>query len=156
VSADGRLADVVRTRIAPFLLPKVLHFESAREFMFRTVSQIMINYRGGPLSEGSAGHVHGGDRMPWAKVGSTDNHVPLASPTWQVHVYGAAGQELSRWCQSHAMALHRFDWSPEHDKAGFAKDATYLVRPDTYVALADTSGSPAAIERYFSQRQLRA
>ena len=93
--------------------------------------------------------------MPWAKVGSTDNFAPLVSPTWQVHVYGAATAELNQWCQSHETALHRFDWSPEHEKAGFARDALYLVRPDTYVALADASGSPAAIERYLSQRQLR-
>ena len=44
-------------------------FESAREFLFRTVSQITLNYRGGPLSQGAAGEVHGGDRLPWAPVG---------------------------------------------------------------------------------------
>jgi hypothetical protein len=34
-----------------------------REWVFRTVSQIMINYRRGPISSGEAGDVHGGDRL---------------------------------------------------------------------------------------------
>src|ERR1700675_3378853 len=63
VTAQGRIADIVRTRVAPLLIPSVLAFEPAREFMFRTVSQIMLNYRNSPLSRGSAGRVQGGDRL---------------------------------------------------------------------------------------------
>ena len=155
VSADGRLAEMVRTRIAPVLLPKVIGFEFAREFLFRTVSQIMLNYRDGPLSEGSAGQVHGGDRLPWAAGSASDNFAPLAGPTWQVHVYGAASPELATWCYGHDLPLHRFEWSPEHEKAGLARDALYLVRPDTYVALAHPTGSALALDRFFAQRQLR-
>ena len=29
------------------------------------------------------------------------------------------------------------------------RNALYLLRPDTYVALADASGSPSALESYF-------
>ena len=64
-TADGWLADILRTRIVPFAMPKLTAFEAVREYMFRTVSQITLNYRGGPLSKGAAGHVHGGDRLPW-------------------------------------------------------------------------------------------
>jgi len=154
-TADGRLAELVRTRIAPVIMPRLIGFDFAREFLFRTVSQIMLNYRDGPLSEGSAGHVHGGDRLPWAPTASGDNFIPLADPVWQVHVYGAAKSDLSTWCSTHEVPLHRFDWCAEHEKAGLARDAVYLVRPDTYVALADSTGSPRAIEDYFSQRPLR-
>ena len=154
-TADGRLAEVVRTRIAPVIMPRLIGFEFAREFLFRTVSQIMLNYRDGPLSEGTAGHVHGGDRLPWAPKGSKDNFIPLAEPVWQVHVYGTANSDLSTWCSTHELALHQFDWGPEHEKAGLHRDAMYLIRPDTYVALADAAGSPSAIESYCSQRHLR-
>jgi 2-polyprenyl-6-methoxyphenol hydroxylase-like FAD-dependent oxidoreductase len=41
-SAEGRLADVLRTRVAPLVLPMLAQFESAREFLFRTVSQITV------------------------------------------------------------------------------------------------------------------
>ena len=55
VTAEGRIADIVRTRIAPVLIPWIARFETAREYLFRTVSQISLNYRGGPLSQGAAG-----------------------------------------------------------------------------------------------------
>ena len=153
-TADGRLADVVRTRIAPLIMPRLVGIEAVREFMFRTVSQITLNYREGPLSTGSAGHVHGGDRLPWAQSQGGDNFTPLANPEWQVHVYGAPRLELTSWCHDHNLPLHRFDWTAAHESAGFARDASYLVRPDTYVALADPTGSAESLERYFKQHQL--
>jgi len=55
-TAEGRIADILRTRVAPVLFPKVIAFEAVREYIFRTVSQITLNYRGCPLSTGSAGH----------------------------------------------------------------------------------------------------
>jgi hypothetical protein len=69
------------------------------------------------------------------------NFEPLAAMTWQVHVYGSAGAELTGWCACHDVPLHVFDWRPEHEAAGLARDAIYLLRPDTYVALADASGA---------------
>ena len=154
-TADGWLADIVRTRIAPLILPRLIGIEAVREFMFRTVSQITLNYRDGPLSSGSAGHVHGGDRLPWARQEGGDNFTPLAEPVWQVHVYGAARPELTNWCHEHSLPLHRFDWTACHETAGLARDAAYLVRPDTYVALADPTGSAEVLERYFKQHNLR-
>src|SRR6266849_6092447 len=68
VTAQGRIADILRTRVAPVLFPRVISFEVVREYIFRTVSQITLNYRGCPLSAGSAGHVHGGDRLPWVSI----------------------------------------------------------------------------------------
>jgi 2-polyprenyl-6-methoxyphenol hydroxylase-like FAD-dependent oxidoreductase len=77
VTAEGRMADLLRMRVAPFLIPKMASFEASREFLFRTVSQVTLNYRGMPLSQGAAGHVHGGDRLPWAHDGEGDNYEPL-------------------------------------------------------------------------------
>jgi len=34
-------------------------------------------------------------------------------------------------------------------------DALYLLRPDTYVALADSGGRPSALERYFVDHHLK-
>ena len=76
------------------LIPTAIAVRSGREYLFRTVSQITLNYRGGPLSEGAAGHVHGGDRLPWVPIDGKDNFEPLAAMTWQVHVYGTASAEL--------------------------------------------------------------
>ncbi len=149
-TAEGSIADIVRTRIVPLVVPTASRLEPLREWVFRTVSQLMINYRGSELSMGKAGEVHGGDRLPWVKT--ADNHGPLSEPVWQVHVYGEASRELSAWCHQNDMPLHVFEWSGAHADAGFARNALYLIRPDTYVALAEASGSPDAIEIYFKDR----
>jgi 2-polyprenyl-6-methoxyphenol hydroxylase-like FAD-dependent oxidoreductase len=154
VTAEGRIADIVRTRIVPAIFPKVVAFEPVREYLFRTVSQITLNYRGTPLSVGSAGHVHGGDRLPWVRSEGADNFAPLSAITWQVHVYGAARPELARWCADRNVALHVFAWAAQHEAAGLARDALYLLRPDTYVALADASGAPEAVDRYCAEHGL--
>ena len=97
-TAEGRIADILRTRIAPLLIPRVAAFAAVREYLFRTVSQVMLNYRGGPLSRGAAGHVQGGDRLPWVQIDGADNFASLAGMNWQIHVYGAANAGLSAWC----------------------------------------------------------
>jgi len=148
-TSDGRLADFLRTRVAPLLIPRAIAFQPVREFMFRTVSQIMLNYRNGPLSRGAAGQVHGGDRLPWARVDGADNFATLATLDWQVHVYGAAKADLAAWCAAQKLPLQVFEWQPGYEAAGLARDALYLLRPDTYVALADGAGTADAVERYF-------
>jgi len=149
-TAEGRIADLIRTRLAPLVIPTVTRVGLAREWLFRTVSQLMINYRDSELSTGRAGEVHGGDRLPWVK--SADNFAPLTEPTWQVHVYGAASAELTSWCASHQLPLHVFEWTDAHATVGFARNALYLLRPDTYVALAEASGAPEALAVYFKDR----
>jgi 2-polyprenyl-6-methoxyphenol hydroxylase-like FAD-dependent oxidoreductase len=154
-TAEGRIAEIMRTRIVPVIFPRVVALEPVRDYIFRTVSQITLNYRGTPLSVGSAGHVHGGDRLPWVRSANADNFAPLAAMIWQVHVYGTARPELAKWCADHNVALHIFPWTGKHEAAGLARDALYLLRPDTYVALAEASGAPAALERYCAERGLR-
>jgi 2-polyprenyl-6-methoxyphenol hydroxylase-like FAD-dependent oxidoreductase len=154
-TADGRIADLLRTRIAPVLFPLAIHFEAVREFMFRTVSQVMLNYRDGPLSRGVAGLVHGGDRLPWVALDGVDNFKPLARMEWQVHVYGTADDELATWCRAHNVPLHVFAWHEGHHAAGLARDGLYLIRPDSYVALAEARGTSAALDRYFADYRIR-
>ena len=154
VTAEGRLADLLRTRIAPLLLSKIVGFEFAREFLFRTVSQITLNYRSGPLSAGTAGDVHGGDRLPWAANAGGDNFASLAAMIWQVHVYGEASGELRNWCAAKGLRLQVFDWHAEYETVGLERNALYLLRPDSYVALADPSASPHVLDKYFAERQI--
>lgn len=155
VTAEGRMADIVRTRVAPVLIPMIAQFKVVREYLFRTVSQISLNYRGGPLSKGVAGNVHGGDRLPWVPVGGKDNFATLSAMTWQIHVYGTASAELTNWCAGHRLPLNVFAWRSEHETAGLARDAIYLLRPDTYVAIADTSGAPNVLDRYFVEQEIQ-
>ena len=153
-TADGAVADLVRTRLAPLVIPAVLSVEAIREFMFRTIGQLTLAYRDGPLSAGQAGKVHGGDRLPWAPAGGLDNFAPLTAMAWQVHVYGAARPDLADWCQTRGVRLHVFPWTASHESAGLTRNAAYILRPDTYVALADPTADPLLVERYFAERGL--
>lgn len=137
------------------LLSRLTAMGTVRNFMFRTVSQIGLNYRLMPLSFGSAGHVHGGDRMPWVSNETGDNFAGLERLCWQVQVYGLASKDLVGWCAARQIPLQVFAWSPAHEAAGLARNALYLLRPDSYVALAETSSSTAVLERYFAERSLR-
>jgi hypothetical protein len=125
--------------------------DSVREFMFRMISQTTLNYHESPLSQGKAGEVQGGDRLPWVRPADTDNYAPLAVIGWQVHVYGEAGPDLRSWCEAHRVALHEFAWTPVHQHYGLARNAAYLLRPDTYVALADEAASPESLREYFGR-----
>ncbi|WP_458097982.1 FAD-dependent oxidoreductase [Roseomonas sp. WA12] len=153
-TAEGSFADFVRSRIFPTVASVAYDIGSVREFMFRTVSQTMLNYHESPLSEGKAGKVKGGDRLPWVPSHGADNYGPLSEIGWQVHVYGTARADLRAWCEQHRIPLHAFNWEPEHGKAGLEQDAAYLLRPDTYVALAEPKASSASLDRYFASRFL--
>jgi 2-polyprenyl-6-methoxyphenol hydroxylase-like FAD-dependent oxidoreductase len=152
-TSEGRLAQFVRTRLVPVVMPLAIRFEPVRDYMFRTVSQLMINYRGEHLSAGEAGEVHGGDRLPWLDFGGgRSNYDTFRDLDWQIHVYGSAAPSLQDWCRTHAVPLHVFAWQRSFADAGLERDAVYLMRPDSYVARAAHAGSPDALNRYFADR----
>lgn len=117
-------------RIAPILL----RFRIVRRAQFRLVSQTRIAYPASALSGGSAGRIRGGDRLPW--VQSQNNFKPLESRDWQIHVYGVATDALQEFALRRHIPLFSFDWDDQAQSAGFARDAAYLIRPDSHVALA--------------------
>jgi 2-polyprenyl-6-methoxyphenol hydroxylase-like FAD-dependent oxidoreductase len=148
-TSPGRLARLVRTRLVPLLLPVIFRLPGVRRFLFRTVSQTGIEYRGSPLSAGAAGSVRGGDRLPWVATGPhEDNFETLTSLAWQVHVYGEPRRELTDACAELRLPIHAFAWTPEMSVAGLVRGALYLVRPDGYVALADPDGDPERLRGY--------
>jgi 2-polyprenyl-6-methoxyphenol hydroxylase-like FAD-dependent oxidoreductase len=149
VTAQGRIARVVRTRLVPVILPLLFRLPGARPLLFRTVSQTGVRYRESPLSAGRAGSVRGGDRLPWVQLApDNDNFAPLTSLAWQVHVYGEPGRGVSDACAEMSLPMHMFAWTPAMKRAGLERGALYLVRPDGYVALADAEGDPERLRRY--------
>jgi hypothetical protein len=160
VTSPGPIARRLRLQIVPLLIPPLFKLTTARRFMFRTISQTGVNYRGSSLSEGRAGRVHGGDRLPWVKADfngvEKDNFAPLTSLDWQVHVYGDAAPEMQAVCDGRKLPLHVFPWRPEMGRTGLRRDAVYLVRPDGYVAVADPEGSASAVTSYLDARKVAA
>jgi 2-polyprenyl-6-methoxyphenol hydroxylase-like FAD-dependent oxidoreductase len=155
VTSDGAMARRIRLDIVPAVAPAVFAIAAARRFMFRTVSQTAVRYRGSRLSEGRAGKVHGGDRLPWVPTNQNDldNFAALTSLDWQVHVYGDASRAIRAACDERKLPLHVFPWRPETGRAGLQRNAVYLVRPDGYVALADPEGSAATLMAYLEARK---
>jgi 2-polyprenyl-6-methoxyphenol hydroxylase-like FAD-dependent oxidoreductase len=157
VTNRSATAQLLRLRIMPLLIPPLFKLAAVRRFVFRTVSQTMVNYRGSSLSEGQAGTIQGGDRLPWirnANGAGADNFTPLSSMDWQVHVYGDAASDLRFMCKARNLPLHTFAWRPDMEQAGFARNAIYLIRPDGYVGLADTESNTAAVASYLDKRNL--
>ncbi len=151
------LARWVRTGVVPRVAPALARREAFRRLAFRTVSQIMVEYREGPLSEGKAGSIHGGDRLPWVEPapGSADNFAPLARRDWQVHVHGQASEKLAAGCSGLGLRLEVFSWSERAAAAGYLENASYLIRPDGYVALADPHAGADAMVQYARRHSLR-
>ncbi len=153
-AGEGNLAEIIRTRVAPIVLPQMVRFEAARDYIFRTISQITLNYRGRGLDEGHAGPVHGGDRLPWVKMGGTDNYQALKRIGWQIHIYGKADDYVKRWAQDRRIPLEVYAWTEAMRHAGLRENALYLIRPDTYVGLALPAPSVDGVEHYLAKVQI--
>jgi 2-polyprenyl-6-methoxyphenol hydroxylase-like FAD-dependent oxidoreductase len=151
VTSNGAIAKFVRLNVVPHVMPRALASKTARRWMFRRISQIMIQYHDSKLSEGQAGKVRGGDRLPWVP----DNFASLASRQWQGHIYGNARSELAEVCGKVGLPLHTLPWSEASESAGLLKDALYVVRPDGYVALAHDGNDPNRLQSYLQTLGIR-
>jgi 2-polyprenyl-6-methoxyphenol hydroxylase-like FAD-dependent oxidoreductase len=154
VTSSGPIARALRLRIVPPLLGLAFRFATLRGFVFRTVSQISVSYRRSNLSEGRAGAVHGGDRLPWVQMNGTDNFTPLTSLDWQVHVYGEPSPALQTLCHARQLPLQVFAWRAQMRRCGLRRNALYLVRPDGYVALVDDQARVQTLADYLDARKL--
>lgn len=128
--------EIIRRVVAPLVVGIATQFEAGKHALFRTISQTRIRYPDSALSEGVAGAVQGGDRLPWTGGRGPDNHAPLDSLDWQVHVYGDADADFVSACEKRGMPVHVFSWSRGAEDAGLARDGAYCIRPDGYVGLA--------------------
>lgn len=153
--AEGISGEVTRRILAPLLFSVAVRLAPARHAIFRLISQARIHYPDSPLSEGRAGHVHGGDRLPWSGAGEHDNFIPLRSLDWQLHIYGNIVGDFSAAAQELGLATHAFPWDNHQHNAGFQQDAAYLVRPDGYVAAAFSDQSVASLKAFIDRFGLR-
>jgi hypothetical protein len=66
---DGSLQARALT-VAPAVVPLIFRLAATRRFMFRTVSQTAVNYRGSsPMKDALA--LHGGGWLPWVQWART-------------------------------------------------------------------------------------
>jgi len=154
---EGVVGKFTRKILTPLVFSVATRFSLGRHAIFRTISQTRIHYPDSPLSQGEAGEVHGGDRLPWTGDSAPNNFAPLRSLDWQAHLYGDLdkGQGIEDFCSQMNLPLHVFPWSDGAESAGFRPNAIYLVRPDGYVALASAEQSVNKLRTFIEHFALR-
>ena len=174
--SDSRLVRLIRTQIAPRLVPRLLRFRRGRTFGFRTISQLAINYRNSPaVQEGEPALRRGpkaGDRLPDARI-SRDSQPgwlqeAMAAPTSHLLLCGPVeswdGEQLAGLSDRYGglIAVHRLTREAAagvlHDAEGraFARlgvesAAQYLVRPDGHIGYRSGGTDLRGIERYLAR-----
>jgi len=155
IVAEGLKGEITRKILGPLFVTAATRFALGRHAMFRLVSQTRIHYADSPLSEGRAGEVLGGDRLPWFRMDGTSNFAPLRSLDWQVHVYGKIHDALVAACREMSLAVHEFLWTDAAADCGLQRDAMYLIRPDGHVALAASLQSAEIVKNFADRFGLR-
>ena len=152
MTGSGVGNQLFRESLFPHLATFALGFSATRNAAFRLVSQTRISYHDSALSEGKAGEVGGGDRLPWISFADgSDNFAPLQALDWQVHIYGEAEPALLEGAAKAGIALHRFEWNEGAHQAGLRRNALYLIRPDGYIALANDAQDTATLQTHLSR-----
>lgn len=156
IAGSGRRSTMARRLAFGRLLPGLLRHPVGRRAVSTTISQVALHYRRSPLSAGRAGRVRGGDRLPWVLVADgTSNHDALVTLDWQLHVYGDVAPGLRRLADERGLELHAWDWTAAAAGAGLGRGATYLVRPDGYVAVAAPRQDLRRVTRLLDRYQIR-
>lgn len=151
VTSRSLLGSAWRALIFPHLFPLIFKYHATREFFFAFVSQLNINYRHSALSLQAPGSLQAGDRLPWVKDGLLDNFTALKTLDWQVHVYGTADEPLRASLQAENIPLVVFSWSINAKKQNLIENAAYLIRPDGYISVIDTTQSGEQIKKMWAQ-----
>jgi hypothetical protein len=139
---------IFRAYFLPGVFSILTRIEPVLKFMFRTISQIKIQYRESPISQGESGEIQAGDRLPWIK--SSDNYANFKSLAWQIHIYGKAKPYLHTAAQVLHLAIQEFAWNAEADVKGLKENVLYLIRPDGHIALISETQDTTALKEYIN------
>ena len=143
---------LIRTFLIPYMAPFLLgNFSSVRKAAFNAISQTKINYRNSEISVGTAAKIRGGDRLPWVQTENGQNFDSLQSLDWQIHVYGEASLALKEFATSYGYEVHEFSWQSEMKEKGLKRHSLYLIRPDGYIALAETGQDVEKLKSFLSK-----
>ena len=167
--SDSWVAGVFRTRILARILSRAMTIERVRGAAFRTISQIGIRYRNGPLSQmlGSLpeGAPLAGDRFPWlhlklqANGPVEDLYQKLDDTRFNLLVFGQPAPVAEALGVGDLIRVHAIPDDPinanELTRIHITGPAFYLLRPDGHVGLAGSQLDAAAVTRYFAEHHLR-
>jgi hypothetical protein len=178
VTADSAFVRLMRTQIAPRLLPLLLRIRKGRAFGFRTLSQLAIHYRNSPAVQESPGAPRAGpragDRLPDARIVRDGRpsrlHHALTAPAFHLLLCGPAtgwpDDRVAALRERHGalLAVHRLtreaqaapeillDPSGEAlARLGVVEAAQYLVRPDGHIGYRSRGTDTLGADRYLAR-----
>lgn len=173
-TSAGPIVRLARTRAVPVLLPLALATPFGRGRAFRTVAELAIRYRHGPLSVDGPGAPRrgprAGDRLPdghLVRAGRPETlHRIVAGPSWHLLLCSPPGAwaEAPRDTERRGVAVHRLVAHPTGGAAdvpggpllrrlglGAHDTAQFLVRPDGHVGYRAGGTDLTGLGRYLDR-----
>jgi hypothetical protein len=167
--SDSWVAGLFRTRILARVLSRAMSVERIRTVAFRTISQIGIRYRKGPLSQMLASLPEGapvaGDRFPWLRLKlepngpAEDLFEKFDDTRFNLLVTGQSAPAAAALGVGDSIRVHSVPDDPanasELARIHLNGPAFYLLRPDGHVGLAGRELTVTAVKRYLAEHHVR-
>jgi 2-polyprenyl-6-methoxyphenol hydroxylase-like FAD-dependent oxidoreductase len=177
-TTDSAFVRLMRTQIAPRLLPLLLRIRKGRAFGFRTLSQLAIRYRNSPAVQERPGAPRAGpragDRLPDGRIVRDGQpswlHEALTAPAFHLLLCGPAtgwpDDRLAAMRERHGVlvAVHRLTreaqaapgvlLDPSGEvlaRLGIVEAAQYLVRPDGHIGYRCGGTDTGGADRYLAR-----
>ncbi|HKP67100.1 MAG TPA: FAD-dependent monooxygenase, partial [Casimicrobiaceae bacterium] len=162
IVSDSAFAGLMRTQVVARVAGFAMTFRRVQLAAFRTVSQTGIEYRKGPLSDGTLPDdaPQAGDRFPWLKLamrrGSAVEDLFATLDDLRFHLL-AFGQPLPIGLPEFGglLATHEVPSATANDDAlshaRIPQPSFYLVRPDGYVGLCGATLDVDSVTSYFRE-----
>lgn len=159
VVSDSWLAGLFRTRLLARVAAFAMAREALRRLAFRTISQIGISYRAGPLARTSGelpkGAPRAGDRFPWLRLSfeygapAEDLFGRLDDLRFNLLLFGQPAAAAGEFVLAHAVPDSAGN-DRELARAAIPKPSFYLLRPDGHIALTGAAFDPEEVARYLT------
>ena len=153
-----------RMNIAPLLIPLAASFMFIRRLIFLFASQIQISYEKSSLSEGSAGKIKAGMRLPYFIYKEKGKDISIYDKTREVYnsnftvlIYNLPMENFSELNKEFftVVNIEKNESNDEVFKAkGFSKSWMAVLRPDNYILYtsdkANTEDINIHMNKYFN------
>ncbi len=149
-----------REKILPNLAKIVLHFDTAKQFIFPLVSQIGINYRKAALSGATTEYfkVQTGDRMPYFQIEGAGIYEKLREPNIHFLIFSDGQNEfqtLKAEIETQYADLIHCETLPLYPNVAeiFGRKETFgvLLRPDNHIGWLVAGDDLNGLQKYLSK-----